>query len=77
MLKQEVVKPFVRVTLITFLHNISCYKNDVFNTLPVLLLGYLLPIINNLLAEKQLLSRPPYAVVLLPSIELCHQASNY
>lgn len=39
--------------------------------------GYLLPIINKLLVDKELLSRPPYAVVLLPSIELCHQARYF
>lgn len=38
--------------------------------------GYLLPIINRLLSNKEFLSRPPYAVVLLPSIELCNQVAN-
>lgn len=39
------------------------------------IIGYLLPIVNKLLVDKELLSKPPYALVLLPSIELCHQVS--
>ena len=41
-----------------------------------MVVGYLLPIINKLLVDKELLSKPPYALVLLPSIELCHQVSS-
>ncbi|KAK2554721.1 DEAD-box ATP-dependent RNA helicase 22 [Acropora cervicornis] len=39
-------------------------------------LCYLLPIINKLLSSENILSRPPYAVVLLPSIELCNQVAS-
>ncbi|KAL9975841.1 hypothetical protein ACROYT_G013049 [Oculina patagonica] len=39
-------------------------------------LCYLLPIVNKLFMDKEALSRPPYALVLLPSIELCHQVAN-
>ena len=77
MLKQEVAKRFVSVILPTIYTYFELhYKTDVFLSLSIFSLGYLLPIINKLLADKELLSRPPYAVVLLPSIELCQQASN-
>lgn len=36
----------------------------------------MLPIVNKLLVDKEVLSKPPYALVLLPSIELCHQVSS-
>lgn len=39
-------------------------------------IGYLLPIINKLLVDKEAVSKPPYAIVLLPSIELCNQVSS-
>ncbi|KAJ7384913.1 hypothetical protein OS493_018600 [Desmophyllum pertusum] len=39
-------------------------------------LCYLLPIINKLLVDKGAVSKPPYALVLLPSIELCNQVAN-
>lgn len=38
--------------------------------------GYLLPIINKLLVDKETVSKPPYALVLLPTIELCHQVRS-
>lgn len=44
--------------------------------LECLSVGYLLPIINKLLVDKEAVSKPPYALVLLPSIELCNQVSS-
>ena len=41
----------------------------------IVILGYLLPIVNRLLIDKELSTRPPYALILLPTVELCHQVS--
>ncbi|KAK3729618.1 hypothetical protein QZH41_017670 [Actinostola sp. cb2023] len=39
-------------------------------------LCYLLPIVNELINKPYLLTRPPHAIILLPTIELCHQVAS-
>ncbi|XP_031565353.1 DEAD-box ATP-dependent RNA helicase 39-like [Actinia tenebrosa] len=38
-------------------------------------LCYLLPIVNKLINEPSLLDSPPHALILLPTVELCHQVA--